>query len=290
MPQVFPKGLWVVATPIGNLLDMAPRAIQALEEADLILCEDTRRTQELLMGLSISSKKLERLDAHASQDKIDYYVGQMQSGKRVALVTDAGTPALSDPGARMVQVASLAGVVVTPFPGPSAITALLSVAGLDETEFTFRGFFPRENKDQEHELKVLLSPYSTLVFVWYESPQRIDATLRFLQKNLSAVHGVVGKELTKIHEKIFRGNLQELSEKVSSEISKEGALGEWCFALQVPKDLKSQDSLDWIKVLTCMLDAGVSVSDAAKKVSQHFGASKNDAYEAALRLTQKKKN
>lgn len=280
----------MVATPIGNLLDMTPRAQQALEMADVILCEDTRRTQELLNALSIHPKKLERYDAHASQEKTEHYVGMMLSDKRVAFVTDAGTPALSDPGAKLVQAASEAGITVTPFPGASAVTALLSVAGIHETEFMFRGFFPKENTDRLNEIKVLLSPLSSEVFVFYESPQRIEQTLEYLSTQLpDAVTGVVGKELTKIHERIFRGNVQGLATAVKKEIDKEGVLGEWSFVLHVPKELKSQDSLDWVKVVECLLDAGVSVSDASKKVSQHFGTAKNEAYEVALKLKNQKK-
>jgi 16S rRNA (cytidine1402-2'-O)-methyltransferase len=288
--QNFPKGLWIVATPIGNLLDMTPRALQALEMADLILCEDTRRTQELLTALSIKLKKLERYDAHASEEKTEFYVGLMLSDKRVAFVTDAGTPALSDPGAKLVKAAGDAGLTVTPFPGPSAVTALLSVVGIQETAFTFRGFFPKENSDRAGEIKMLLSPLSSEVFVWYESPQRIEQTLEYLATSLpDAVTGVVGKELTKIHERLFRGAMKDLASIVKKEIDKEGVLGEWSFVLHVPKELKSQDSLDWVKVVECLLDAGVSVSDASKKVSQHFGTAKNEAYEVALQLKDKKK-
>lgn len=288
--QNFPKGLWVVATPIGNLLDMTPRAQQALEMADVILCEDTRRTHELLNAFAIHPKKLERYDAHASEEKTEHFIGLMLSDKRVAFVTDAGTPALSDPGARLVQAATRAGVTVTPFPGASAVTCLLSVAGIHETAFTFRGFFPKENADRANEIKHLLSPMTPGVFVYYESPQRIEQTLEYLGNELpDAVAGVVGKELTKIHERLFRGTIKELATQIRTEIDQEGVLGEWSFVLYVPKELKSQDSLDWVKVVECLLDAGVSVSDASKKVSQHFGTAKNEAYEVALKLKDKKK-
>lgn len=136
-------GLWVVATPIGNLGDLSPRAREALELADAILCEDTRRTARLAAALGISTP-LERLDAHAGPRAIEKAVKRLEAGESLALVTDAGTPAISDPGAALVAAARDAGVAITPFPGASAVMTLLSVAGFHETPFTFRGFF-REN-------------------------------------------------------------------------------------------------------------------------------------------------
>src|SRR4051812_7937426 len=137
--QELPAGLWVVATPIGNLGDLSPRAAQALGEADVILCEDTRRTGTLLAAAGIESEaRLRRMDAHASEREVARAVGDLRDGKRLALVTDAGTPSISDPGARLVQAAHEAGIQVTPIPGASAPAALLSAAGFTETSFVFR--------------------------------------------------------------------------------------------------------------------------------------------------------
>lgn len=306
--QVFPTGLWIVATPIGNLSDFSNRGIQALEEADFILCEDTRRTGILLSSLgldattsmpSVAPSKLVRLDAHASEGQVERWVGHLEEGVRVALVSDAGTPAISDPGAKLISRAHERQIRVVPIPGPSAVPALLSVAGFQETSFSFRGFFPRSSKEGEAELAEVSRPSATRVHVWFESPHRILSTVQLIEKCCPDAIAVCGKELTKIHEKIIHGAISEVTATVQQEISTEGEVGEWCFALRFPPPMKSGDadleseariseeSAVW-KALQCLLESGIPVSEASKKVSQIFGVKKKSAYNIALQISGKK--
>ena len=290
LKQEIEDGLWVVATPIGNLSDLSERAKIAMEEADVILCEDTRRTAKLMSSLGLK-KHLERLDAHASKEKIKALTEEILRGKNMVLVSDAGTPALSDPGSYMISYARLCGVCVTPIPGPSAITALLSVAGFTETSFTFCGFFPRKEKDRKAILAEASSCKVSEIFVWFESPERIVEAFEVIAEIPMTAEMVVGKELTKIYEKIFSGSARELLEQVKTEIETQGAVGEWTFAIWF-KDKKNKqeeaNSLDWVKTLHCLLDAGIGAPEAARQVSQHFGAKKRDVYELALNILQKK--
>lgn len=280
-----PKGLWVVATPIGNLLDLSPRAHQALIEASAILCEDTRQGAKLAAFLEIQAPHLLRLDAHAPSHRLKTLVNRMVEGESLALISDAGTPGVSDPGSELIGLAREQGVQVTPIPGPSAVTALLSASGFSETAFTFRGFFPRASGSQEREIRLVESSRASRVFVWFESPHRIFSTLETLSSRHPGADTIVAKELTKIHEKFFSGSLLEVSRQIESEIASEGERGEWSFAVKFPK---VEESSEWVKTLQCLIDAQVSASEAAKRVSQHFGVAKNVAYERALEISGKK--
>jgi 16S rRNA (cytidine1402-2'-O)-methyltransferase len=291
--QVFPPGLWVVATPIGNLEDLSARARQALELADAILCEDTRRTSQLVAALGIS-KRLERLDAHAGDARIEEVAQRLVAGESLALVSDAGTPGISDPGARLVARARALGVAIMPLPGASAPIALLSVAGFEETSFVFRGFFPRKAGDHEAELKRVRACARLGVarlFVWFESPERIAETLSVWAEHEPTARIVVAKELTKLHERFFSGDAREASAAVGAEIQAQGARGEWCFAAQLPQmeaeaEGALRESSEWVKALHCLLNAQVSASVAARQVSQHFGVARNRVYKEALTLSQ----
>jgi 16S rRNA (cytidine1402-2'-O)-methyltransferase len=292
--QVFPGGLWVVATPIGNLQDLTPRAREALETAEALLCEDTRETAKLThaLGLGRRMTDLHRFDAHSGPDDCRYWVKRMQEGAHVVLVSDAGTPGISDPGAALVAAAVEAGLPVSPLPGPSAVATLLSVSGFLGNSFAFRGFFPRERVDREKELGLLSVPARLAgIVVWFESPRRIAAALGFFAERLPAARLVVAKELTKLHEKFFRGNASEVFRQVENEISAEGERGEWCFAVESPEPAKPDlrdESSEWVKALRCLLDAQVPASTAAKGISQHFGAPRNTVYEMALKFSGKK--
>jgi len=308
--QDLPIGLWVVATPIGNLGDISERARAALEQADAILCEDTRRTANLLAALTVRSpahdapagtpprQKLERLDAHASPGRIGAIVERLVAGESFALVTDAGTPGISDPGAVLVTQARAAGVQVTPVPGPSSLTAFLSVAGVQETGFTFRGFFPRSKNDRIRELdsisKCTQECCISRVFVWFESPERIVQTMQALAGQLPDCQVVAAKELSKVYERFFVGSATEAFAAISAEVEREGARGEWCFLVTLggadsKVGVQQKQSSEWVKALHCLVEVGTSASDAAKQVSRHFDVSRNEVYESALRLLGKKK-
>jgi 16S rRNA (cytidine1402-2'-O)-methyltransferase len=289
--QVLPSGLWVVATPIGNLGDMTPRALDALQIADVILCEDTRRTAALLSALGVMHfiKRLDRLDAHTESHKVDRWVQQLADGRNIALVTDAGTPAISDPGSALVAAAHTVGIRVTPLPGCSAVVAFLSASGFSETSFNFGGFFPRKKEEQKQVLELADASSISRVYVWFESPQRITESLAVISEQFPDIKLVAAKELTKLHEHLFAGTASEVYALVCEEIKTEGALGEWCFGMQFKKkEIIQLESIEWVKALQCLCDAGVKASEAAKLVSQHFGTAKKVVYDKALHIFGKK--
>jgi len=291
--QDFPRGLWVVATPIGNLADLSPRARQALQEADHLLCEDTRQGAKLLEASGIRREQggLHRFDAHSAPKDAARWVARMQEGQSVALISDAGTPGISDPGALLVAQAHEAGVRVVPVPGPSAVAALLSVAGCRQAEFAFLGFFPRQASDQKALLEQLAEAEFVSVFVWFESPQRILHTVQSLAERFPQARMVAGKELTKIHESFFVGNAETVLECVSNELEREGERGEWCVLLDRGELARDRaESSDWVKALQCLVDCRIALSDAARAVSQQFGIPKKKVYDRGLELTGKKKS
>jgi 16S rRNA (cytidine1402-2'-O)-methyltransferase len=199
----------VIATPIGNLADLSPRAREALAAADLVAAEDTRRTGALLRGLGLSVRLLSLHDYNETA-RLAPLLDELRLGKVVALVSDAGTPLLSDPGFALVRAAVAAGVAVRPIPGPSALTATLSVAGLPVERFAFEGFLPARPAARRAVLAQLASEPRTLVF--FEAPHRIAVTLEDMAQLLGAERkAVVGRELTKLHETIHRGSLRELA-------------------------------------------------------------------------------
>ena len=291
-----PSGLWIVATPIGNLQDLSPRARCALEEADAILCEDTRRTAKLLSVLLPEQplSKLERLDAHARPERIQSMVERLQSGESFAFVSDAGTPGISDPGSALAEAAYDAGIQVTPIPGPSAPMAALSVAGFHETAFVFRGFFPRKKSERQREVQLAIESSLARVFVWFESPERILEMLSSLAEGAPDCVVFAVKELTKLHERSFRGPSQAVLAEVRAEIEKDGPRGEWCVVVLFRQTEaggmgeSSPESSDWVKALDCLLDARVPASEAARQVSRHFDISKKTVYDRSLQILGKK--
>ncbi len=307
-PKGLPPGVWVVATPIGNLADLGGRARQALESADWIACEDTRRTRSLLSALGIplsgrsSTEVLRRFDRHTPRSVVENWVEELrQSGQSVALVSDAGTPAISDPGALFVEVARSAGIQVTPIPGASAVIALLSVTGWNDVDsFCFQGFFPRDPKTLRQSLertrKWTAESGRAWGGVWFESPERIDATLGILSETFpkgSGVQLLVCKELTKVHEKQFHGSPEWVRSQVSMEIQNEGAVGEWALAVRFPAldaaaESIQEECLSWSQVLECLIEAGAKSSDAARILSHRFGISRDEVYRSAMEIKKKR--
>ena len=200
--------LQVVATPIGNLADLSPRAQQALRAADLIAAEDTRRTLQLLSAVGIS-RPLLSLYEHNESQRVPQLLARLAEGENIALVSDAGTPLLSDPGFELVRAATRAGFAVHAIPGPSAITTALAAAGLPVQRFCFEGFLPARAGERRSALAALAHEERTLVF--FEAPHRIRATLADLGTEFGAGReAVVARELTKAHESIYRGTLAQL--------------------------------------------------------------------------------
>ncbi len=198
--------LFVVATPIGNLEDISARALRVLGEVDLIAAEDTRTTRKLLTRYGLRVSMVSLFDANVKR-RIPKLLAELDEGKDIALVSEAGTPLISDPGALLVKAAAEAGHTVTPIPGPTAIAALLSVAGLPADKFTFLGFLPRRAGQRRRMIEAISEQEWPTVL--YESPHRIIVTLEALRDVLGDRETVIGREMTKLHEEIFRGTLSE---------------------------------------------------------------------------------
>lgn len=209
-----PGVLHVVATPLGNLEDLSPRAEKALREAALIACEDTRRTGKLLARFGIEAPLL-ALHKFSERERLDEILGVLCAGNDVALVSDGGTPGISDPGALLVAAAHDAGVTVSPVPGPSAVATLLSASGLPADRFVFEGFLPPRAGERRRRLRELAG--ETRAWVCYEAPHRILATLEDLEEILGPRPIVLGRELTKLHEWIRRGTPRALHEALAAE-------------------------------------------------------------------------
>ncbi len=206
--QTKPGRLDVVATPIGNLDDLSPRARAALADAQVIAAEDTRRTAQLLNALGLA-KPLVSLHEHNEKQQSGLLIERILRGERVALVSDAGTPLLSDPGQGLVAAAIAAGIEVRPIPGPTAIATLLSACGLPTLRFAFEGFLPPKSAARQTALRLLQFDPRTLVF--FEAPHRLIETLADMKEVLGGTRqACIGRELTKLHETLYRGNLTEL--------------------------------------------------------------------------------
>ena len=215
-----PGTLYLVATPIGNLADITHRALQILKDVDLIACEDTRHTRKLLQHYGIDTKTISYHE-HNEQQRAAELIDQLKQGKDIAVVSDAGTPSISDPGFRLVRAAIENEVGVVPVPGPSALISALIAAGLPTDEFFFAGFLPARSNARRTRLSELRSVPGTLIF--YEAPHRLATTLTDAFEILGERDAVVARELTKIHEEVKRGRLSELGVHYANE---ENARGE----------------------------------------------------------------
>jgi 16S rRNA (cytidine1402-2'-O)-methyltransferase len=207
-----PGVLYVVATPIGNLEDITLRALRVLKEADLIAAEDTRHTQKLLSHYDIRTP-LTSYHEHNERTKAPALVERLLRGETIALVSDAGTPAISDPGYRLVVAAAAAGLRVTPVPGPAALTAALSAAALPTDRFIFEGFLPEKKKERRERLQALADETRTLVF--YEAPHRLRDALDDIENILGDRTIAIAREISKIHEEFMRGRASEIIARIS---------------------------------------------------------------------------
>lgn len=209
--------LYLVATPIGNLDDITHRAIQTLGAVDMIACEDTRRTEKLLRHLGIR-KPLVRYDEHTHIPSAEKLMGRLAQGLSVALVTDAGTPAISDPGNRLVEEAVKNGIKITPIPGPSAVSAAVSAAGFSDGGYVFLGFLPRRPGRARRMLQEGIGLGRTVVV--FESPFRVRHTLELIQELAPEMDVVVARELTKLHEEFIRGKPAHVRDEMSKRPEK----------------------------------------------------------------------
>ena len=270
--------LVVVATPLGNLGDITRRAVEELARADMIYCEDTRRTRTLLSALGIApAGRLVALHEHNEVMVSGRVVADVAAGKTVALVSDAGTPGISDPGARVVAAVAAAGLRVTTTPGPSAVVAALSVSGLPMERFIMDGFVPRKAGERRALYDAWAHEERTIVA--YESPQRLGATLDELAQVFPARRVAIVRELTKIHEEVLRGTLADVARALAAR----DVRGEVVLVL----DGASRPALDGSLVREALaerLGAGASLRDAVAEVVANLGVTHREAYEMALAL------
>ena len=270
----------VVATPIGNLSDLGARAREVLAAADLIAAEDTRHTLALLNSIGVS-KPLVSLHAHNEARRVPEVLAQLAAGALVALVSDAGTPLLSDPGFDLVRQAVAAGFVVRAIPGPSAITAALAVAGLPTERFCFEGFLPARVRERQSALAALAEESRTLVF--FEAPHRIAQSLADLSAAFGAARAaVVTRELTKVHETIYRGTLGELAQRsLAEENFQRGEI-----TLVVHGAVRARMNVDpqLLKRTVTLLLKELPPGKAAALAAQLTGVRRSEAYRIAMRI------
>jgi 16S rRNA (cytidine1402-2'-O)-methyltransferase len=268
--------LYVVATPIGNLDDITVRAIDVLKKANLIACEDTRKSRILLQRWDISAP-LMSLHRFSERRRIKTIEERLERGEHVALISDAGTPAISDPGSRLIKAAYEAGFVVTPIPGASSITAALSVSGMDCSSFTYLGFVPRKTDQRRIFFEDLLTETRTTIF--FETARRISATLTVAAEILASRRMVMLRELTKLHEDIISGTADILLKALESK----GALrGEMTVAVEGAPPREKEEDPD--AAVRHLMSEGFSGKRLAEEAHRRFGIHKTAAYRRYLEL------
>nr|WP_240901541.1 16S rRNA (cytidine(1402)-2'-O)-methyltransferase [Thioalkalivibrio sp. XN279] len=273
--------MWVVATPIGNLEDLSPRAQRILGEVALVICEDTRHSGRLLAAFGIR-QRLASLHEHNEARVAPGLVERLAAGESMALVSDAGTPLLSDPGYRLVRAAAEAGVTVSPVPGPSALLAALSVAGLATDRFAFEGFLPAKSGARRARLQALAEESRTLVF--FEAGNRVGALLQDAVECLGAGReGVLARELTKLHEQVYRGRLAQLVELAGSD--PDVSRGEMVVLVAGRADAQAGDGDRALlqQLLPALLEE-LPPSRAVKLAARLSGVPRREVYELALSL------
>ena len=271
--------LVLVATPIGNLGDMTQRAIESLKNADVICCEDTRHSGKLLSHFGVTGKKLIVINEHTEYEAREQIVSQVISGSVVALITDAGTPGISDPGERLVVAVIEAGGNVTATPGASALTMALILSGLPTSRFVFEGFLPRSGAERTDRLAMAATESRTIVL--YEAPHRLAKTLSDLTTACGAMRRVVlARELTKLHEQIWRGTLQDANMLVATTEPR----GEYVIILEPAKPPAPPTDEELVAAIKAEIAKGVSRKDSAARVSARFGVAKRHVYELALQV------
>ncbi|GAB2493708.1 16S rRNA (cytidine(1402)-2'-O)-methyltransferase [Pseudoxanthomonas sangjuensis] len=265
--------LFIVATPIGNLADLSPRALETLRQADAVCAEDTRHTRQLLAHFGIE-RPLLALHEHNEGEIAERIVARLLNGESLALVSDAGTPLVSDPGFRLVRAARAAGVRVSPVPGPSALIAALSVAGLPSDRFAFEGFLPAKASARREQLAALAGETRTLVF--YESAHRIAESLADLRAAFGDERpAVVARELTKLFETVLDGTLAQLQAKVEADANQRK--GEFAIVVQGAGDDEGAKIAEGRRIYA-LLNEHLPPSTAAKLAAEISGAPRKALY------------
>ena len=269
-----PGVLYIVATPIGNLEDMTFRAVRILKEVGRIACEDTRSTRKLLDHYSIATTAVSYHE-HNEADRTKQLMDRLQSGESVALVTDAGTPLISDPGYRIVRAAREGGIEIVPIPGACAAITALSASGLGTDAFYFGGFLPSKTQQRRKTLEQLGIMEATLAF--YESPHRILETLDEIAALFPLRQVVLGRELTKLHEEFLTGTAGEVRAELSSRPSIKGEFTVLLDRFQPGEQIPSDESLE--QRIQRLLGSGLSRMDAMKAAAREMGVSKREVYQ-----------
>lgn len=272
--------LFVVATPLGNLADLSPRAAETLGRVAVVAAEDTRRTKRLLNHLDVRPR-LMSLPAFAEADRAEGVLTQLEKGVDVALVTDAGTPGVSDPGTGLVALARQHGVPVVPLPGPSAVATALSASGLPGDRYLFLGFPPRKGTARKELLETVAGSPWTIVL--YESPNRLGALLQDLGATLGGDRAaVVGRELTKLHEEIVAGTLDELMARFADESVK----GEVTVVIAGgPQGPREPDRAKAAEAAAALIAEGLPTKDIVRQLTENWGLSRNEGYRLVMRLS-----
>lgn len=276
-----PRGaLVVVATPIGNLGDLSPRARDALTSADAVACEDTRRTGALLRGVGLSAPTLLRVDAHTEVDRADGIVARVTAGERVALVSDAGTPGISDPGVAVIRAVVAAGLDVEVVPGPVAAIVAVVASGLDTTRIALDGFLPRRGPARAARLAELAVERRTVTL--HEAPSRLAPTLADLVRACGdARPAAVARELTKLHEEVWRGTLGDLAARAEEDRVR----GEVVIVVAgADRETTVEGDDDVRAALSRARAEGLSPGRAAAEVAAALGRPRREVYEVSLSL------
>jgi len=270
--------LYLVATPIGNLADITHRALQVLKDVDRIACEDTRHTHKLLQHYGITTKTVSYHE-HNEQQRTPQLVDQLKQGSDIAVVSDAGTPSISDPGYRLVRAAIENDVAVVPVPGPSALISALIAAGLPTDEFFFAGFLPSRTNARRTRLSELRTVPGTLIF--YEAPHRLATTLKDAYEILGERDAVVARELTKLHEEIKRGRLSELASYFEDGDKARGEI-----VLLIDRNVIADTTVKTETSIAALVDRfeqeGMDHRAALKKAARELGLSRAEAYRKLL--------
>jgi 16S rRNA (cytidine1402-2'-O)-methyltransferase len=278
-PDTTKGQLVVVATPLGNLGDISRRALELLASADVVYCEDTRRSSTLFSAHDIPVHgRLRALHEHNEASLCEQIVGEVVDGKVVVLVSDAGTPGISDPGSRVVAAVAAAGLLVTTAPGPSAVVAALSISGLSTERFIMEGFVPRKAGERKTLFDAWRHEQRTVVF--YESPQRLATTLHEMTELFGDRRCCVAREITKLHEEVVRGTVSELSEAFATR----DMMGEIVVVLEGTRDTTVISDSDLRAALREQVAAGASTRDAVTYVEETLGVSHRLVYQMALEL------
>jgi 16S rRNA (cytidine1402-2'-O)-methyltransferase len=271
--------LVLVATPLGNLGDLSPRALELFRRADVIYCEDTRHSRVLFSAHDIpSGGRLQALHEHNEVAQSAHVIERVREGQLVVLISDAGTPGISDPGARVVAAVAEAGLRVSTAPGPSAVVAALSISGLPTERFVMEGFLPRKANERERLVATWVEEPRTIVF--YESPQRLAGVLDELAEHFPARRVAIVRELTKVHEEVIRGPLVE----VATLLRDRDILGEIVVVLEGGEVLAQVDEGVVREALEERLADGDSTRDAVDYVAETLGVARRVVYESALAL------